>query len=93
MTTKPEKQHESEFDLGKSFELILFDDKVNTFEFVIEKLVECCGHDPGQAEQCTLIAHHQGECNILIGCQEHVSEVGYILGEHGLTVDVRKLVE
>lgn len=92
MTAKPEKRHESEYELGNAFELILFDDEVHTFEFVIEKLVECCGHGPEQAEQCALLAHQHGECNVLVGCQEHVSEVGYILGEHGLTVDVRKLV-
>jgi ATP-dependent Clp protease adaptor protein ClpS len=92
MTAKPEKQRESAYELGNKFELILLNDEVNSFEFVIEKLVECCGHGLEQAEQCALIAHQKGECNILVGYHEHLIEVGYILGEYGLTVDVRKLV-
>ena len=93
MTAKPEESQESTYGLDHSFELILFNDDVNTFEFVIDKLMEYCDHSAEQAEQCALITHHRGECNILVGCQEHVSEVGFSLGAEGLIVDIRKLVE
>jgi len=35
--------------------LILFNDDFNTFEFVIETLIDVCKHEPEQAEQCTFI--------------------------------------
>jgi ATP-dependent Clp protease adaptor protein ClpS len=33
--------------------LILHNDEVNTFDFVIESLIEVCEHTTEQAEQCT----------------------------------------
>jgi ATP-dependent Clp protease adaptor protein ClpS len=48
-------------------ELILFNDDVNTFEYVIETLIEVCGHDPFQAEQCALTAHFNGKCGVKSG--------------------------
>ncbi|MEZ5196253.1 MAG: ATP-dependent Clp protease adaptor ClpS [Bacteroidales bacterium] len=48
-------------------ELILFNDDVNTFDFVIETLIDVCGHDALQAEQCALVAHHNGKCAVLSG--------------------------
>lgn len=47
--------------------LVLYNDDVNTFEFVIETLVEVCGHDLLQAEQCTYIIHYSGKCEIKRG--------------------------
>lgn len=41
--------------------LIVWNDNVNTFDWVIESLVEVCGHDAYQAEQCALIIHHNGK--------------------------------
>jgi ATP-dependent Clp protease adaptor protein ClpS len=48
-------------------ELVLFNDDVNTFEFVIETLINVCGHDSNQAEQCALIAHYNGKCTVKSG--------------------------
>lgn len=48
-------------------DLILFNDDVNTFEFVIETLIEVCEHEPCQAEQCALIAHFNGQCIVRTG--------------------------
>jgi ATP-dependent Clp protease adaptor protein ClpS len=48
-------------------ELILYNDDVNTFEYVIETLIEVCGHDALQAEQCALITHLNGKCGIKTG--------------------------
>lgn len=51
-------------------ELILFNDDINTFEYVIETLIDVCGHDPYQAEQCALTAHYNGKCGIKSGPYE-----------------------
>ncbi|MCD4697286.1 MAG: ATP-dependent Clp protease adaptor ClpS [Bacteroidales bacterium] len=48
-------------------ELVLYNDDVNTFEYVIETLVEVCGHESEQAEQCALITHYKGKCGVKSG--------------------------
>ena len=57
----------SSTEAGFGKELILYNDDVNTFEFVIESLIEVCGHYPEQAEQCALVAHTKGKCVIKTG--------------------------
>ncbi len=54
-------------DAGESFALVLLNDDVNTFDHVIKALVEVCGHDPVQAEQCAVITHFKGNCEIKSG--------------------------
>lgn len=41
--------------------LIVWNDEVNTFEWVIETLMAVCGHSAEQAEQCAYIIHYQGK--------------------------------
>jgi ATP-dependent Clp protease adaptor protein ClpS len=48
-------------DLEKTYQIIVWNDDVNTFEWVIETLVEICGHTEEQAEQCALLIHTQGK--------------------------------
>jgi ATP-dependent Clp protease adaptor protein ClpS len=67
-------------------ELILFNDDVNTFDFVIETLVEVCGHDPFQAEQCALTAHFNGKCGIMSGSLEILKPVHDEMTNRELTV-------
>jgi ATP-dependent Clp protease adaptor protein ClpS len=51
----------------KVFDLVVHNDDFNTFDFVIETLIEVCDHNPEQAEQCTLIIHHKGKCSVKSG--------------------------
>ena len=41
--------------------LIVWNDDVNTFEWVIETLIKICGHSPEQAEQCAIIIDSKGK--------------------------------
>lgn len=47
--------------LVDAYQLIVWNDEVNTFDWVIQALVEVCGHTHEQAEQCALIIHTQGK--------------------------------
>lgn len=49
------------------YNLIVWNDHVNTFDWVIHTLIEVCGHEPEQAEQCTLIIHFNGKCIVKNG--------------------------
>ena len=50
--------------------LIVWNDEVNSFEWVIETLVEVCGHNWEQAEQCAYIIHFQGKYAVKNGSYE-----------------------
>ncbi len=47
--------------------LIVWNDEVNTFDWVIESLVDVCEHSTEQAEQCALIIHHNGKYGVKRG--------------------------
>lgn len=48
-------------------EIILFNDDVNTFDFVIDSLISVCKHTLEQAEQCTYLVHYKGKCAVKTG--------------------------
>ncbi len=68
--------------------LILFNDPVNLFEFVVKTLMDVCNHDPYQAEQCTLVAHHKGKCQIKEGAFPVLKPIWEELTRRGLTVTI-----
>ena len=41
--------------------LIVWNDDVNTFDWVIQALVEICGHSAEQAEQCAIFIDAKGK--------------------------------
>lgn len=47
--------------------LIVWNDDVNTFDWVIESLMDICKHTPEQAEQCTILIHYKGKCAVKKG--------------------------
>lgn len=48
-------------------EIVLFNDEVNTFDFVIDSLITICEHTLEQAEQCTMLVHYKGKCTVKTG--------------------------
>jgi len=47
--------------------IVLYNDDFNTFDFVIDTLVEVCKHNANQAEQCAFIVHFKGKCSVKRG--------------------------
>ena len=76
---------------GVSGSLILYNDDVNTFEHVIKSLVEICGHDSVQAEQCALIVHFKGSCEVKLGVVEVLNAMSRSLNSKGLNSKVECL--
>ena len=52
------------------YELVLYNDDVNTFDHVIDCLVSICDHSKTQAEQCAYIVHYKGKCVVKKGPME-----------------------
>jgi ATP-dependent Clp protease adaptor protein ClpS len=74
---------------GESATLILYNDEVNTFEHVIKSLVEVCGHDPVQAEQCAIIVHFKGSCEVRKGLPSTILRMSRSLNLKGLNSRVK----
>jgi ATP-dependent Clp protease adaptor protein ClpS len=69
-------------------DLILFNDDHNTFDHVIESLIEVCGHDQHQAEQCATIAHYNGKCGVKSGTYHELRPVFEEMTNRRLTVSI-----
>ena len=76
---------------SESGSLILYNDDINTFEHVIKSLVEVCGHDAVQAEQCALIVHFKGSCEVKLGVVEVLNAMSRSLNAKGLNSKVESL--
>lgn len=68
--------------------LVLYNDDYNTFDWVIECLVEICEHTYEQAEQCAWIVHYKGRYPVLHGTYEYLLPRYEALCERGLTVNI-----
>ena len=47
--------------------LILHNDDIHTFDFVIDSLINICDHGIEQATQCTYLIHYKGKCDVKKG--------------------------
>ncbi len=70
-------------------ELVLYNDDVNTFEHVIEALIEVCEHDLVQAEQCTYIVHYNGKCSVKNGSYLRLKPMKEGLTDRGLSAVIK----
>ncbi|WP_405369539.1 ATP-dependent Clp protease adaptor ClpS [Nonlabens sp. Asnod2-A12] len=73
----------------KENKIVLFNDEVNTFDHVIDMLVAACDHTPVQAEQCSLIVHYKGKCNVKTGGYDDLKPRCAALLEAGLTAEIQ----
>lgn len=67
MKESPQHKDDKLSNDSETSTLVLYNDEVNTFDHVIKALVEVCGHDPVQAEQCAMIVHFKGSCEVKSG--------------------------
>jgi ATP-dependent Clp protease adaptor protein ClpS len=68
--------------------LIVWNDSVNTFDWVIESLVDVCEHSPEQAEQCALIIHHKGKYGVKRGSFDELRPRAEALIDRGIQATV-----
>jgi len=70
--------------------LVVWNDDVNTFEWVIDTLVQVCGHSEEQAEQCAYLVHFNGKCDVKKGDYEKLKGMCDKITDRGIgaTVEV-----
>jgi ATP-dependent Clp protease adaptor protein ClpS len=73
--------------------LIVWNDEVNTFEWVIETLIEVCGHSQEQAEQCAYIIHFQGKYAVKEGAFDDLKPLCDAITERGIGATVEVIAE
>ena len=69
-------------------QLVLYNDNVNSFNFVRNLLIKICRHQPDQAEQCTLIVHLKGQCAVKTGSLRQLRPYLRGLIRNGLKVEI-----
>jgi len=72
----------------KENHIILYNDDVNTFDWVIHSLIDICRHDSLQAEQCSHIVHHNGKCSVKDGYFEELRPMCEALIDRGLSATI-----
>ena len=73
--------------------LIVWNDDVNTFEWVITTLMEICGHTYEQAEQCAYIIHFQGKYAVKQGSFEELKPMCEAITDRGIGATVEVIAE
>lgn len=91
---RPFEQFEEEVDVLEDvkdtdqYDLVVFNDDVNTFDYVIETLIDVCGHTPEQAEQCTILIHFKGKCSVKKGPFDELAPMRNDICRRGLSAEV-----
>ncbi|MBT33628.1 MAG: Clp protease ClpS [Thalassobius sp.] len=79
---------EVDTDSEKERNLVVFNDDVNTFDHVIQALIDICDHTKEQAEQCTLIIHYKGKCVVKNGSYEKLAPMCTAICDRGISAEV-----
>lgn len=89
---KPQRKYEEDVAVleqeDEVYKIVLWNDDVNTFDDVIEALVEICEHTLEQAEQCTMLVHYKGKCTVKTGSLEKLKPMHEKLLSRGLTSEI-----
>ena len=86
--TKVEEEVLLDEQVLKQNEIVLYNDDVNTFDHVIDTLMDVCDHMPEQAEQCAIIVHHNGKCTVKTGDYDDLKPRCSMLLNAGLSAEI-----
>lgn len=68
--------------------LVVWNDEVNTFEWVIETLMHVCNHTYEQAEQCAYLIHYKGKYAVKNGLYDDLKPQCDAITERGINATV-----
>ncbi len=77
---------------SSDFYLIVWNDDVNTFDWVITSLMEICHHTAEQAEQCALFIHFKGKYAVEQGAFEKLRPMCEALLDRGISATIESEV-
>ena len=79
--------------ISNSYNLIVWNDEVNTFDWVIATLILICHHTAEQAEQSAMIIHTKGKCAVKEGNYEFLKPMCDAITERGIGATIEVLSE
>jgi ATP-dependent Clp protease adaptor protein ClpS len=79
-------------EFEKTFQIIVWNDEVNTFEWVIETLIEVCRHSEEQAEQCAMLIHTKGKYAVKNGSYDDLKPQCDAITERGIGATLEIMV-
>ena len=74
-------------------QLVVHNDDVNTFDWVIESLMQVCGHTFEQSEQLSLIVHFKGKAIVKTDSLDSLKPMKDALTDRGISAVIETLVE
>jgi ATP-dependent Clp protease adaptor protein ClpS len=89
--TREEVMVDTMIESSQTFCLIVWNDEVNTFEWVIEALIQICGHSQVQAEQCAMIIHTQGKYAVKNGSYSILKPMCDEITDRGIGATIEEL--
>lgn len=95
ISTKPFENPDTDTitEMQTPYQLIVWNDDINTFEWVIETLIKVCNHAPEQAEQSAMIVHFKGKCAVKNGDYDFLKPMCEAITERGIGATIESLVE
>ena len=78
-------------DLESPYSLIVWNDEVNSFDWVIQTLIEVCKHSTEQAEQCAMIIHTQGKYAVKQGSYDELKPMCEAITDRGIGATIEVL--
>lgn len=78
-------------DAEEPYSLIVWNDEVNSFDWVIQTLMEVCKHTTEQAEQCAMIIHTQGKYGVKRGSYEELKPMCDAITDRGIGATIEVL--
>ena len=79
-------------DFEKTYQIIVWNDEVNTFEWVIETLIDVCGHSEEQAEQCAMLIHTRGKYAVKNGSYPRLKPQRDAITDRGIDATLEVMV-
>jgi len=78
-------------EVESPYSLVVWNDEVNSFEWVIQTLIEICHHSNEQAEQCAMIIHTQGKYGVKQGTYDDLKPMCDAITERGIGATIEIL--
>jgi ATP-dependent Clp protease adaptor protein ClpS len=79
-------------DTSSGYNLIVWNDEVNSFDWVIDTLIDICGHTTEQAEQCAMIIHNKGKYAVKSGSYDNLKPQCDAINERHINATIEELV-
>jgi ATP-dependent Clp protease adaptor protein ClpS len=80
-------------DVENGCQLIIWNDDVNSFDWVIQTLIEICSHTLEQAEQCAMIIHTKGKYSVKEGSYDFLKPMCNAITERGISATIEVMSE